>query len=148
MKKVDIITHENKIRIIDINVGDQLMRPKKRGRGIVKDVVTEVTDGTVWFRNHGYSNTIIQEINNVEEIELVSSDFEIVMQKGITDKEYFQIIFNHKKGIKKKERPFSLCYITDRGVLSDWTEHNVASLPNPVKVGHKAEGNKIIEINV
>lgn len=145
--KVDITTHPNKIRIIDTNVGDKLTRPKKRGVGTVVDTVTEITDRTVWFKNHGYSNSIIRDVNDVEEIELTSNTFYVLKQIGLDGREYFQIVFKHDRGIIDKETPFSICYITDRGVLSDWTEHEIGSLPSPVMVNFKRLNNKIVELN-
>ncbi len=145
--KVDINIHPNKIHILDVNVGDKLIKPNKKSKGTTIDAVTEITDKTVWFKNHGYSNSIIQELNDVEEIELTSNTFDVLKQNGLDGKEYFQIVFKHQRGIRDKEIPFSICYITDRGVLSDWTEHEIGSLPNPVRANFKRLDNKIIKLN-
>ena len=149
MKNINIYTHSKTVNVIDLQIGD-VVKFKQRNGKIVDKKVFKITDNTVWVKHGksdwGLSYSILLDLNpDVKAYKETSSDFKIVHQKGVDGKDYFQVIYSFSKFVAK-DRPFSLCYISDKEFWSNWTEWGLSCLPNGKEIDFKIEGNVITEL--
>ena len=150
---VNITIHPKTIRYLTgVKIGDFVYRKgtRKDRNELKKRKVIDISNGCITVlvgsKRWVIDNTDVLELNeNLREVVFLCKNPYLLKQRG-NYKTCYQLAYNSPIGVVYCG-VFSLCFITDRGYYSDWTEHNIYRLSSPEVANMEVKNNTIININ-
>lgn len=129
--------------ITNLKVGDKLPY-KGRNRTVIGFSYDPGMGGSVVFKRVSVSFGIVRDLYphlKIEKYRTTLSDAKLHAQAakknfvGVTlDKTVYQLVHTLPDGSKFYHTPFTLCCLSDRKHVTDWTEWGIGNLPSPIEV--------------